>query len=422
MTVGIVQVGIDHHLAPLDVREHLALDQEMACEVAQQIHGRDWADEVLVLATCNRTEIYVATALPGADERALHELLRHIPNAPAADQGCYRQQGGDAAALWMLRVAAGLESAVLGETEIQGQLRNVHARSQAQGTLGPVLDRLMQSALRAGKRSRAETGISAGGVSHGRAAVQVAGQVFDSLAGRQVLLVGAGAIAQQTGRALADLDGARVLVANRTQSRAEALATQLPGAETVPLDSVAERLGDVHVAIFAAEKQDISVEIVTRALSRRRDPLLLVDLALPRCVDPAVREQPGVFLYDLEDLEVLIKQALAERRRAMPEVEAILREEYTRFRGWYRTLSALPTLRTLHEWAESIRQEELAYAQANLPPESHAAAALLSERLIRRLLGRAAARVRRGAEERNPELPTAEHLRQVFGLDEGETV
>jgi glutamyl-tRNA reductase len=422
VTVAIVQVGIDHHLAPLEVREHLALDQEMASLVARQIHSRDWADEALVLATCNRTEVYVASALPGAHERALQELLRHLPRAPAADQGCYRQQGGDAAALWMLRVAAGLESAVVGETEIQGQLRDAHARAQAQGTLGPILDRLTQSALRAGKRARAETGISAGGVSHGRAAVQVAGQVFDSLKGRQVLLVGAGAIAQQTGRALAELEGARILVANRTQSRAEVLAAQLPGATTIPLASVTERLGDVHVALFAAAKQDITVEIVAQAVARRRDPLLLVDLGLPRCVDPAVREQPGVFLYDLEDLEVLVKQALEERRRAMPEVETILREEYARYRGWYRTLSALPTLRTLNEWAESIRQEELAYAQANLPPEAHAAAARLSERLIRRLLGRAAARVVRGAEERNPEMPTAEHLRHVFGLDEGETL
>ena len=421
MSVGIVQVGIDHHLAPLEVREHLALDAESAGEVARRIHDRDWADEVLVLATCNRTEIYVASALPGAHERALRELLQHMPNAPAPDDGCYRQQGGDAAALWMLRVASGLESAVLGETEIQGQLRDAHSRAQAAGTLGPVLDRLTQSALRSGKRARSETDISAGGVSHGRAAVQVADQIFDSLAGRKVLLVGAGAIAQQTGRALAALDGARVLVANRTQSRAETLAAQLPRAETVPLETVAERLAEVHVALFAAEKQEITVEIVTRALARRRDPLLLVDLGLPRCVDPAVREQPGVFLYDLEDLEVLVKQALAERRRATPQVEAIVREEYARYRGWYRTLTALPTLRTLHEWAETIRQEELAYAQANLPPESHEAAAQLSQRLIRRLLGRAAARVRRGAEERNPEMPTAEHLRHVFGLDEGET-
>jgi len=419
MTIAIAQVGIDHELAPLEVREDLALDRVAVTSLARRIHALPWADETFVLTTCNRTEIYVATAAPNAPARILSEVLDHLPSAPKRDAACYRQQSGDAAAAWLLRVASGLESAVLGETEIQGQVREALVRAQEDETVGPVLERLLQSALRTGKRVRSETELGIGGVSHGHAAVDVMRGLFDDMQGRSVLLIGAGAIAEQAARALSTLPGARFLVANRSPERAEGLAAAL-GGSTVGFDQIVTALEDVHVALFATGTQVVAHDALLRAASRRREPVLLIDLGMPRSVDPRAAELPGVFLYDLEHLERVVGQALEERARAIPSAEIVVREEFARFHTWYRTLAALPTLRRLNAWAEAIRAEEVEYVRGTLHPSDEEAVERLTQRIVRRLLGRAAARVVKGTEGDDPDLPTAETLRHVFGLEDGE--
>lgn len=428
----LVQVGIDHHLAPLAVREHLALSHDAAADVARALHAEAWADEVMILATCNRTEAYVASPAAHAEELVLEGLLRLMPTAPAADADCYRKQRGVAAALHLVRVASGLESAILGETEIQGQVRQAHARAQECGTIGPVLERLAQAALRAGRRARTETSISAGGVSHGTASVQVVERVFDSLAHRMVLIVGAGQIATQAAHAFDAASKAELVIANRTAAHADLLVAELSGGRAVSLDDLGPLLGTAHVAVFATgttptvtspdhpEGAGLGFEQLAEIVAKRREPLVLIDLGLPRTVDTRASELPGVFVFDLEDLEALVAGALAERRDAIPAAEVIVGEELTRFRTAYRRLAAAPTIRTLREWAELVRAEEAEYAGRDMPPEVRAVLERMSTRIVDRLLGRPAARVARGAAEADPSLPTAEHLRHVFGLDETE--
>jgi glutamyl-tRNA reductase len=412
------QVGVDAHVAPLEVRERLAVPPERAALVARAVKEAVGASEALLISTCNRTEVLVASAQPDATARTLRALLAAVPGAPAPDLGCYVQRSGEAAARHVFRLAAGLESAILGETEIQGQVKDAHAACTAAGTVGPLLDRLVRGALHAGKRARAETPISAGGLSHGSAAAQVTRRVFGTLADREVLVVGAGHVATQAARALAELGGGRFFVANRTAARAEELAAALPGAHAVDPADVAARLASAHVVVLAADAAPLTAAEVARALAKRRDPLLVLDLCVPRQAEQALGELAGVFLYDLESLEALVATALAARRAAEPRVEAILDEEFARFRDWMRGQVALPAIRTLNEWAEEVRRLELAALPPGLSADDRAAVDALTRRLVQRLLGRPAARVVEGARGADPRLPTAEHLKSLFGLDD----
>jgi glutamyl-tRNA reductase len=272
--------------------------------------------------------------------------------------------------------------------------------------------------VKTGKRARTETALSAGGVSHGSAAAEVTRRVFGTLRDRTVLVVGAGEMATQTARALASLGGGRFVVANRTRERAETLARDLGTTDVRGIDEVPAVLAEVHVAVLATETWSLARREVEAALARRRAPLLLVDLGLPRVADPAAADHPGVFLYSVEDLERLVAAALAVRREAVPAAEGIVAEELGRLRTWHRGLRVHPALKSLNDWAEDLRQAEMSHLPADLPGPAREAVESLTRRLVQKLLGRPASRVVQGAETADPNLPTAEHLKSVFGLDE----
>jgi glutamyl-tRNA reductase len=418
VTVDVFLAGIDHLAAPLEVRERLAVPAERVPDVLRAVAAEGWAAEAMLLSTCNRTELYVVTSAPDGSDRARLSLVRHVPGAPPPESGVWRERAGDAAAEHLFRVAAGLESALLGETEIQGQVRAAHAQARGAGTCGNVLDRLVRGAVHAGKRVRTHTAIAAGGISHGSAAVEVASRVFGSLDGREVLVIGAGSMAAQAARASAAAGRARIVVANRSQERGEALAATLPDGRAVGLDALDERLATAHVVVLAAEGVALARDRVERALSRRRQPLLVVDLVVPRAADPAIAHLPGTFLYDVEALEALVASALAVRRESVPAAETILAGEFSRWRTWRRTLGALPAIRSLHEWAEEVRRAALAELPPDTPEATRGAVDEMTRRLVKRILGRPAARVVEGAEREDPRLPTPEHLRSLFGLEE----
>ena len=413
-------VGIDHHVAPLEVRECLAVPKERVGELVKQVHQGAWADEALLLATCNRTELYVVSRMPDGGELAVEALANLLPGAPDADSPVYRLREGETAARHAFRVAAGLESAILGETEIQGQLREAHEVALKAGTAGRLLDRLARGALRAGKRVRTDTRIASGGVSHGNAAATVTQRIFGRLGDREVLVIGAGEMAAQTARALVAQGCKRFTVANRTLERGQALADELPEGRAVGLEAVDALLPAAHVVVVAGGARPLGKASVAKALHRRRDPLLVVDLCVPRLAEEAIAELPGVFLYHLDGLEELVAGALAQRHEAVPEVEAILAEEYGNFRSWQRTLGALPVIHSMNEWAELIRQKELSYLPEEVNGEVRAAVEKLTLRLVKKILARPASRVVQGMEKEDPSLPTPDHLRSLFGLEEKE--
>ena len=213
--MDLVQIGIDHHTASLDVRERIAIPADRLLHVVATLGAEPWLTEALVVSTCNRTEVYAVTDAPDGAALVLATLRRLVPAAPADDDSMYVRRLGEAAAEHLLRVAAGLESAVLGESEIQGQVRDAHQVALAAKTAGPVLDRLASCALRVGKRARTETGLGLGAISHGHAAYEAVRRVFGDLERRTVLVVGAGTMATLAAKSLTALQGGRYVVANR---------------------------------------------------------------------------------------------------------------------------------------------------------------------------------------------------------------
>jgi glutamyl-tRNA reductase len=226
-------------------------------------------------------------------------------------------------------------------------------------------------------------------------------------------------MASQTARALATLGG-RFVVANRTPEHAEALAKDLGPATTTSLDEVGPLLREAHVLVLATESWVLARREVATALPRRRDPLLIVDLGLPRVVEPSTADLPGVFLYGVEDLERIVGASLAARREAIPAAEAIVAEEAARFAAWSRALRVHPALSTLQTWAEALRRDEVAGLPAEMSEADRKVVDALTRRLVQKILGRPASRVVEGATNEDPALPTAEHLKRVFGLDETE--
>jgi glutamyl-tRNA reductase len=416
----VVEVGVDQRTAPLAVRERIAVPGARVPEVLRALAAEPFVAEAMLVSTCNRTEAYVVAREPDAAPLLLAALRRHLPAAPAEDDPAWAARRGEDATLHLLRVAAGLESAILGETEVLGQVREAHRVASEAGTVGPVLDRLARSALHAGKRVRTDTPIARGALSHGQAAYEVARRVFGGLRHRTVLVVGAGEMARLAATAIAALEGGTFVVANRTREHGEALAAGLPSSTVASLDDVPSRLAEAHVAVFAGGDAPLSKAQVEAAVARRRDPLLLLDYGVPRLVDPRATDVPGVFLWDLEAVEALVAKSLAARREAVPAAEALVHEELAGLRAWARTLRAVPAIRSLHAWAEDVRRGELAQLPADTPSSTRAAVEEITRRLVERLLRRPAARVRRGVEEGDPALPTPDHLRNLFGLPEGE--
>ncbi|MCC7140056.1 MAG: glutamyl-tRNA reductase [Planctomycetes bacterium] len=418
--MDVVQVGVDHHRAPLDVRERMAVGGDRMPALLAALASEPWLSEVLVVSTCNRTEAYAVSADPDAPSLLVAALRRSVSDAPAEDDAAWVRRTGEAAALHLFRVAAGLDSALIGETEIQGQVKEAHRLALEARTAGAVLDRLASLALKAGKRARTDTALCRGAVSHGQAAYEVTRRVFGDLARRTVLVVGAGEMATRAATAVAALPGGRFVVANRTLEAAEALARTLPEGRAVPLASATEHVPGAHVAIFAGGGEPMTRAVLEPLIARRRDPLLLLDFCVPRAVEATVADLPGVFVYDLEAVERILAKSLASRHEAVPAVETILSEEFAAFRAWQRTRRVVPAIRSLQAWAEDIRRAELGHLPADVPAALREHVDTLTRRIVEKILRRPTARVRQGAEAQDPAMPTPDHLRAVFGLDEAD--
>lgn len=414
----LLLVGTDHRSSPLTLREKVAYDAAAAEELLVHLLAREEIAEALLLSTCNRTEIY---ALP-RDEEPGYRLVRDrafVARAPELESAgrLYVKRAGEAAR-HLLRVASGLESMVLGEPEILGQVKQAATLADAVGSSGVVIRRLAGGAASAGARARAETGIAAGAVSLGYAVVELARNIFTSLDRTRVLLVGAGETARLTARALLERGAREVRLANRGAERAQALREEIPELVEAPWDDLpaAVAASDVVVATTSAPEPVLTAEMLQDAVARRSGPLLVVDLGVPRNVEARATRLDNVFLHSLDSLEGLIERNLRRRREDVPAVEELVERELDRFRAWYRTLEAEPLVARLQKQAERIRAEELTRALTELPPETHAAVDRLTRSLVRKILHHPSARLRgKGGDE---DLPSLELVRELFRLDE----
>jgi glutamyl-tRNA reductase len=404
----LVLVGTSHHHAPVELRERVALGREQAVELARRL------GEAVCLSTCNRTELYVAAEDgAAAEERAVAALAELEPQV---EHALYRLHD-HAAALHLFRVAAGLDSLVPGEGEILGQVRAAYEA----GTPEALLHRLFRQALHAGRKVRAQTAIGESPASVSAAAAALAEQVFGDLAGRSILLVGAGKISEQAARNLLTRQARIAFVANRTRDRAEELAGRL-GAEAIPLDEIGRRLEETDVVVASTSAAGYVLDAETVARSRRGRPLLLIDLAVPRDLDPAIHQLDGCYLYDIDDLEAIVSETLAGRRSEAERAEAMVAAEAEKFHEWQASLDVVPAIASLRARAEEIREAELRKAEGllgRLDESQRRAVESITSQIVNKLLHLPTVRMKEAAAAADGVI-YAEAVRHLFGLGEDE--
>lgn len=383
----LLLVGVNHRTAGIEEREALALREDEASALLTELTGRGLVSEAVALSTCNRTEFYaVGDAIDDAGEpirQAVREVRPQDPLAPGPHR--YVLTGTEAVE-HLFRVACGLDSMVLGDVQILGQVKEAYARARKIGSAGVVLDRLFETALRAGKRSRRETSIGAGTVSIASAAVELA-ETHGTLRGKHVLVIGAGQTARLAARHLAQRGPASIVVANRELKRAVQLAESVGGRGT-DLAGLGEALADADVVISATSAPTtlVSAALVRRAMEQRPDrPLLMIDLAVPRDIEAEARHVSHVTLHAVDSIQAVVGKGLGQRASQVPSVERIIAQECARFDAWWRGLEATPVVVALRDHFERVRQEELRRLR-HLPPEERARADRLTRTLVNRLL------------------------------------
>jgi glutamyl-tRNA reductase len=407
--MNLTLVGISHHNAPVELRERVALDAAAAAALAGSL-----GPEAVVLSTCNRTELYLVLD-EGAEELGVQALLELAGDHADELRPALYRLGDEAAALHLFRVAGGLDSLVPGEGEILGQVR---AAFEA-GSTGPFLDRLFRQALNAGRRVRVETAIGESPASVPAAAAALAQQVFGELKGKRVLLLGAGKTSEAAARNLASR-GARIAsVANRTPAHGEELARKL-GATAIPFDELATELEqtDIVVASTSAPGLVVARETVAAALRARRGrSLLLVDLAVPRDLDPGINELEGCFLYDIDDLEAVVAETISGRRSEAARAEKLVAAEAERFREWQASLGVVPTIASLRALVDEIRDSELAKAGSKLSDDERRHVESVTSQILAKLLHLPTIRMKEAAAAADGVL-YADVVKHLFGLGE----
>ena len=424
--MSVVVVGLNHRTVPLEVLERMTVSDARLPKALADLTGRDNLAEAVVLSTCMRTEIYVvADRFHGAvqDVRNFLSELSFAPPEVFADHLYSFYE--DAAVSHLFKVASGLDSAVVGETEILGQVKDAWERAAAEKACGSALGALFRHAVEVGKRVRSETGISRGTTSVSQAAVQMAAQQFgdggDGLSGRRILVLGAGDMGEGMAVALAGSVGdGEVLVANRTRARAAALAARV-GGRAVDFGSLAAALTEADVLLTSTGSPSVLVDAAEMALvmdARAGRPLLIVDVAVPRDVDPSVGSLPGVTLLDMDDLRAFAEAGLAARRGEVAKVQRIIGEEVERFTASASARELSPLVVALRARGEELRAAELERFRArlaDLTPEQLEAVEGLTKGLLSKLLHEPTVRLKEAAgSPRGDRL--ADALRALFDL------
>jgi glutamyl-tRNA reductase len=357
-------VGLNHQTAPLAVRERVVFHVERLREALTEVK-RGLASEAAILSTCNRTELYFAGEQPGAVAEWLAQFHRLQPGELAP---YLYTRPHDQAVRHAFRVASGLDSMVLGEPQILGQMKEAVRAAESAGTLGTVLHRLFQRTFAVAKEVRSTTSVGAASVSMAAAAVKLAARIFPSLREQSVLFIGAGEMVELCATHFAAQGPARITVANRTLERASRLASRFNG-RAIELRTLAEHLHehDIVVSSTASSLPILGKGLVERALrARRRRPMFMVDLAVPRDIEPEVAELDDVFLYTVDDLAGIVSTNLDARRSAVEQAEAIIDSQVGQFMHWMNVRENVPLIRALRENAEAARRHEVERALASL--------------------------------------------------------
>jgi glutamyl-tRNA reductase len=419
--MDFVVIGLSHHTAPVALREQVAFTTQQTEEMLRTTGGWDRVPERLLLSTCNRTELYALAETAECSREVFLDLVRrHRGLELERHPGALYMRSGHDMVEHLFRVASSIDSMIVGEVQILGQVHEAFEIARRAEATGPMMHRLLEAAFRVGKRVRSETEIAIGAVSVSYAAVTLASRVFSDLDKQAALLVGSGETGALTARHLLEIGIGQITVVNRTFERAEALAAEL-GATAVPWESIEDALSKASVVVTAtaATEPVIRADVVKRALAGRKNrPLLILDIAVPRDVEPAVRDIENVFLYDIDALEGLVRENLERRRREIPKVETIIREEMKQFLRWYSSLEVTPVVRELRDRYEAVRGRELEKTLHKFCVKDREQVEALTRSLVNKLLHEPTIAIRALPRSGAGSLARMELVRRLFGLGE----
>lgn len=417
----VAVLGVNHKTACLSVREQVALSDEACARLVGELCSRPEITEAVAVSTCNRTEIYLS-----GTEGSLHDLAvaRLCENTSACRtdllESLYYYEGRRAVE-HLFVVASSLDSMVLGEAQILSQLKNAYGIAESAGATGTMLNKLMRRSFEVGKRVRSETRIGEASLSIASVSVDLARNVFGELAGRSALVLGAGEMAELVVTHLRGHGVTRLMVANRTFERGVELAERF-GGQAVPYENLIDHLAaaDIVISSTAAPHPVIGRIQMEQVMRRRKNrPVFLIDIAVPRDIDPAVNKISNAYLYDIDDLQEVVASNLDERQRETVKVREIVKEEVGLFEEWAASLSVVPTLVSLREWANQVKEEELQKHLARMPElteDERNKVQALAHSLVNKLLHPPTVRVKEMAGDEEGDR-YAESLRVLFGLN-----
>jgi glutamyl-tRNA reductase len=414
-------LGVSHKTAPVSVREKFSFKGEELEDALLKLNSLPEVDECFILSTCNRVEVYFATRA-NAPFKGVIDFLVSYKNASVEEisKYFYKKSQQDAVRHGFY-VASSLDSMVVGEPQIVGQFKDAFSLAKELGTVGTVLCRFCETALKVSKRVRTETGISKNAVSISFAAVELAKKIFGELAGKRVAIIGAGEMAELAVKHLISNGASEVLVVNRTLEKARKLAQEF-GGRAYPLTELPTvlKLADIVISSTGAPGYVLTPENVVPALKSRPDrPLFLIDIAVPRDVDPALNDYDGLYLYDIDDLQHVVEANIKERLKEAEVAKEIIEEYVQRFMKWLRELEIAPLIAELKEKAEAIRREVLQrrLPKLGLTPEQEAEVDNITRIIINKLLHQPITSVKRKAvAEEETRSQVVQIFREIFGL------
>ena len=366
MSIGLL--GLNHTTAPVEVRERFAVTGEEAEVLARKLMQRDSLHEALVLSTCNRVEFLVSGEQPAASSGLFGLVQEFLEDLQPQDEHFFYNYSDRKAVRHLFRVASSLDSMVVGEPEILGQVKDAYARAKAAGTIRGELDFVLNHAFRVARRIRNETGIGQMAVSISFVAVELARKIFGDLGGRSILIVGAGKMSELSAKHLQRAGAGRVYVTNRTPERAVELARAFEG-EAVAFDRLFEMLAKVDIVISSTGAPNFILNKKTAEAviaARKQRPVFLVDIAVPRDIDPAINSVDNIFVYDIDDLQQVADANLEQRKREAERAEAIVEEELTKLMHRLKTHQVAPTIVSLQDELERVRRAEVARFRSKL--------------------------------------------------------
>jgi len=415
-------VGLSHKTAPVEIREKLTFPANRQDEALTLLTSSPGVSEAVIVSTCNRTEIYAVTAADFDGPAAVIDFAADYHGLDREELARYLYvREGESVIRHLFRVVASLESMVLGEAQILGQVKEAYEHSFNNGASGRVFNKLFRQSFEVGKRVRTETEIGENAVSISYAAVELAKKVFDSLQGRTILVLGAGKMSELTAKHLLSNGVGNVLVANRTYERAVELAERFEG-EAIPYDQLFECMARADIVISSTAATDYVVtkeQVAAVRKGRRGNPLFLIDIALPRDIEPAVNDLPDVYLYNIDDLNGVVSSNLEERMREAELAEVIVGEEMTAFERWLESLEVVPTVAAIRGKAELIRQAELEKAikrLGGLSEKELKTVEALSASIVNKMLHGPTERLKKVAAEKDG-YAHLESARFLWGLD-----